>query len=156
MPEDTAEDTSEDLTKKITSKKADAEKIASTPDVCKTPSPADQVPIPYPNTAGASDSSTGSKKVKITGKPVLSKKKSQYKKSSGDEPGSADGKNISRVRKIVNLRIANVPLWIWGLSSIVLIVGAVWILLNSHPSLEPAEPIEFLLNHLTTATRCLA
>ena len=146
MPEDTAEDMSEDSTKKITAKKADAEKIASTPDVCKMPSPADQVPIPYPHTAGASDSSTGSKKVKISGKPALTKQ-SLYKRSSGDEPGSSDGKNISRVKKLVNLRIANVPLWIWGLSSIVLIVGTVWVILNSHPSLEPAEPIEFLLIH---------
>ena len=146
MPEDAAEDTSEDSTKKITSKKTDAEKIASTPDVCETPSPADQVPVPYPNTEGASGSSTGSKKVKISGKPALTKQ-SSYKKSSGDEPGSSDWKNTSRVKKLVNLRIAKVPLWIWGLSSIVLIAAAVYVLLNSVPSLEPAEPIEFLLTH---------
>jgi len=145
MPEDAAEESSEDLIKEIATKKADA-KTVSTPDVCETPSPAAQVPVPYPNTAGASDSSTGSKKVKITGKPALTKQ-SLYKKSSGDEPGSSSQKNIGRVKKLVNLRIAKVPLWIWGLSSILLIVATVWVLLNSTPSLEPVEPIEFLLTH---------
>ena len=146
MPEDAAEDTSEDLTKEIATKKADAKKVVSTPDVCEDPSSAGQVPVPYPNTAIASDSSTGSKKVKINGKPALTKQ-SSYKKSSGDEPGNSSQKNIDRVKKLVNLRIAKVPIWIWGLLTILLIVVAVWVLLNSPPSLEPVEPIESLLTH---------
>ena len=35
------------------------------PDVCKTPSPAGPIPIPYPNIAKSSDTAKGTKKVKI-------------------------------------------------------------------------------------------
>lgn len=43
-------------------------KVISGPDVCKTPSPAGPIPIPYPNIAGTHDLSKGSKKVKISGR----------------------------------------------------------------------------------------
>ena len=50
-------------------------KVISGPDVCKTPTPGGPVPIPYPNTSKASDTSGGSKKVKIDGKTVISRKR---------------------------------------------------------------------------------
>jgi hypothetical protein len=60
------------------------------PDVCKTPSPAGPIPIPYPNIAQSSDTAQGTKKVKCDGNPVCVKD-SNFKMSSGDEAGSAGG-----------------------------------------------------------------
>ena len=60
------------------------------PDVCKTPSPAGPIPIPYPNIGMASDTDKGPKKVKTDGAMPMTKG-ATYKKSSGDEPGSAGG-----------------------------------------------------------------
>jgi hypothetical protein len=70
------------------SAKTDANKsICAMPDVCLSPPspPAGPVPIPYPNTATASDTDQGSKTVKVGGDEVGLKNKSDYKKSSGDE-----------------------------------------------------------------------
>jgi hypothetical protein len=60
------------------------------PDVCKTPSPAGPIPIPYPNIAKSSDTSKGAKKVKCDGNPVCVKD-SNFMMSTGDEAGSAGG-----------------------------------------------------------------
>ncbi|QDE65698.1 MULTISPECIES: DUF4150 domain-containing protein [Myxococcus] len=60
------------------------------PDVCKTPSPAGPVPIPYPNIAKSSDTSKGTKKVSVEGNPVCVKD-SNFSTSTGDEAGSAGG-----------------------------------------------------------------
>ncbi|MBF0231468.1 MAG: DUF4150 domain-containing protein [Desulfamplus sp.] len=60
------------------------------PDVCKTPSPAGPVPIPYPNIAKSTDADKCSKKVKVDGNPVCLKD-SVFSKSSGDEGGTAGG-----------------------------------------------------------------
>src|SRR5687767_8465588 len=60
------------------------------PDVCKTPTPAGPIPIPYPNIAMSSDSADTAKKVKCDGNPVCLKD-SNFKTSTGDEPGSAGG-----------------------------------------------------------------
>jgi hypothetical protein len=58
------------------------------PDVCKTPSPAGPVPIPYPNIGKASDTSQGPKKVTTDGKmPMV--KGAKYSMSTGDEAGTA-------------------------------------------------------------------
>jgi hypothetical protein len=60
------------------------------PDVCKTPSPAGPVPIPYPNTAKAADTSGGPTTVKCDGEmPMV--KGSKYSQSMGDEAGTAGG-----------------------------------------------------------------
>lgn len=70
------------------SAKKDANKsICAMPDVCLSPPspPAGPIPIPYPNTATASDTNEGSKTVKIGGDQIGLKNKSSYKKSSGDE-----------------------------------------------------------------------
>jgi len=64
------------------------------PDVCKTPSPAGPIPIPYPNIAQSTDTSKGSKKVKVDKNPVMLKD-SEFMKSSGDEAGSAGGGVVS-------------------------------------------------------------
>src|SRR5208283_2652143 len=47
--------------------------------------PAGPVPIPYPNTAMASDTDNGSKTVQIGGDEVMLKDQSCFKKSTGDE-----------------------------------------------------------------------
>src|SRR5215475_13995863 len=60
------------------------------PDVCKTPSPAGPVPIPYPNIAKSSDTASGSSTVKCDGNPVCLKD-SNFSMSTGDEAGSAGG-----------------------------------------------------------------
>lgn len=60
------------------------------PDVCKTPSPAGPVPIPYPNIAQSSDTAKGTKKVKCDGEPVCLEN-SNFRMSTGDEAGSAGG-----------------------------------------------------------------
>ncbi len=60
------------------------------PDVCKTPSPAGPVPIPYPNIAQSSDTDKGTKKVSVAGNPVCVKD-SNFKMSTGDEAGAAGG-----------------------------------------------------------------
>src|SRR3954469_24616150 len=60
------------------------------PDVCKTPSPAGPIPIPYPNIAMASDTASGTKKVKCDGESVCVED-SNFKMSTGDEAGSAGG-----------------------------------------------------------------
>jgi hypothetical protein len=64
-------------------------------DVCKTPSNPPAVDIPYPNTARSSDTTSGSKKVKISGKEVMLKAISNFTKSEGDEPGT--GPTLSQI-----------------------------------------------------------
>jgi hypothetical protein len=60
------------------------------PDVCKTPSPAGPIPIPYPNIAKSSDTASGTTKVKCDGNPVCVKD-SNFSMSTGDEAGTAGG-----------------------------------------------------------------
>jgi hypothetical protein len=60
------------------------------PDVCKTPSPAGPVPIPYPNVGKAADTSAGPSSVTVDGSmPMV--KDARYALTSGDEAGSAGG-----------------------------------------------------------------
>jgi len=84
--------------REISCKKADGKSICAFPDVCFTPpeNPATPpgVPIPYPNTGMAKDTTSGSKKVKISGNEVMLKNKSYFKKSVGDEAGCAAKKGI--------------------------------------------------------------
>jgi hypothetical protein len=57
--------------------------------------PAGPVPIPYPNTAMASDTADGTKTVKIGGKEAGMKNSSTYSKSTGDEPATQSfGANV--------------------------------------------------------------
>lgn len=84
--------------REISCKAADGKSICAFPDVCMTPpeNPATPpgVPVPYPNTGMAGDTSGGSKKVKISNKEVMLKNKSYFKKSMGDEAGSAAKKGV--------------------------------------------------------------
>jgi hypothetical protein len=71
----------------IACKAASGKSIAAMPDVCLSPPspPAGPIPLPYPNTAAASDTSDGSKTVQIGGQEVMLKNKSTFKTSSGNE-----------------------------------------------------------------------
>src|SRR5829696_4558042 len=84
--------------REIACKAGSGKSICAFPDVCMTPpeSPATPpgVPVPYPNTGIASDTTEGSKRVKISGKEVMLKNKSYFKKSTGDEAGAATKKGI--------------------------------------------------------------
>ena len=60
------------------------------PDVCKTPTPAGPIPIPYPNIGKSSDTSSGPTTVKTDGQMPMTKD-ANYMMSTGDEPGSAGG-----------------------------------------------------------------
>ena len=64
------------------------------PDVCKTPTPAGPVPIPYPNIARSADTAKGSKKVKCDGNSICLKT-SNFRMSTGDEGGTAGGGGVS-------------------------------------------------------------
>jgi len=67
------------------------------PDVCKTPTPAGPVPIPYPNIARSSDLAKGSKKVSVEGNPAgLSS--SNFSTSTGDEAGSVGGVASGKIK----------------------------------------------------------
>jgi hypothetical protein len=82
----------------VACKAAQGKSICAFPDVCFTPpmTPATPpgVPIPYPNTGMASDTSDGSKTVQVSGQEVMLKDKSCFKQSTGDEAGSAPKKGV--------------------------------------------------------------
>lgn len=63
------------------------------PDVCytppQTPAAPPGIPVPYPNNSRAKDTHQGSKTVKISGKEVMLRNHSCFKKSTGDEAGRA-------------------------------------------------------------------
>jgi len=62
------------------------------PDVCKTPSPAGPVPIPYPVIVSRSgDLANGTTTFKVDGGNMVSIKGSEYSRCTGDEPGTAGG-----------------------------------------------------------------
>ncbi len=61
------------------------------PDVCLTPAPpAPPVPIPYPNIGMVNQAKKTASKVKMVGKPVVTKK-SEMSRSQGDEAGVNKG-----------------------------------------------------------------
>jgi hypothetical protein len=70
------------------------------PDVCKTPSPAGPVPVPYPNTGQLNQATKTAKKVYFVGKLVVTIK-SEIPQTQGDEAGTAggvvSGKNMDKV-----------------------------------------------------------
>jgi len=108
-------------------------------DVCKTPSAAEAVPIPYPNTAMSSDTSSGPKTVKTEGEMSLVKE-DDFKESVGDEAGASDDKSeTGHLTEIVKIKVLGVPLWIWGLTIIAVLI-ILWILSSNSP--RPIEPLE--------------
>jgi len=70
--------------------------VCAFPDVCFTPPapPPSGLPVPYPNTGVDTDTSSGSRSVKISKKEVMLKNKSYFKKSVGDEAGSSPKKGV--------------------------------------------------------------
>lgn len=82
----------------VSSKSMGGKSICAFPDVCftppQTPATPPGLPIPYPNTGLASDTTDGSTTVKISGKEVMLKDKSYFRKSSGDEAGCAPKKGL--------------------------------------------------------------
>jgi hypothetical protein len=82
----------------ISSKAMGGKSICQFPDVCftppQTPATPPGVPIPYPNTGMASDTSDGSTSVTIGGEQIMLKDRSAFKKSIGDEAGSAPKKGF--------------------------------------------------------------
>ena len=71
----------------ICCKDAEGKSICCFPDVCLSPPspPAGPLPLPYPNTGMATDSTSGNATVKVGGKEVMLKNKSYFKSSTGDE-----------------------------------------------------------------------
>jgi hypothetical protein len=71
----------------IACKAASGQSAAAFPDVCLSPPspPAGPVPIPYPNTAKASDTANGSTTVMICDQEVMLKDQSVFKTSTGNE-----------------------------------------------------------------------
>ena len=84
--------------REISCKSGEGKSICAFPDVCMTPpeNPATPpgIPVPYPNTGMASDTTEGSRSVRISGKEIMLKNKSYFKKSMGDEAGCAAKKGI--------------------------------------------------------------
>jgi hypothetical protein len=67
------------------------------PDVCKTPTPAGPVPIPYPNIGKSADTSSGPSTVTTDGKMPMTKG-AKYMMSAGDEAGSAMGVMSNKIK----------------------------------------------------------
>jgi hypothetical protein len=73
--------------------------IATIPDVCKTPSPAGPVPIPYPNISQSITLDKGTTTVKADGGMMIANKGSEFSLSNGDNPGVAGGVKSSTFMK---------------------------------------------------------
>jgi uncharacterized protein DUF4150/HNH/endonuclease VII toxin of polymorphic toxin system len=84
--------------REISCKAGSGKSTAAFPDVCftppETPATPPGVPVPYPNTGVDSDTSDGSTTVSVSGQEVMLKDQSYFKKSSGDEAGSATKKGV--------------------------------------------------------------
>jgi Domain of unknown function (DUF4150) len=65
--------------------------MATLPDVCKTPSSAGPVPVPYPNIAMSKDLMKGTTSVFADGGNMAAHQASEIAISTGDEAGSAGG-----------------------------------------------------------------
>jgi len=73
--------------------------IATIPDVCKTPSPAGPVPIPYPNISQSITLDKGTTTVKADGGMMVATKGSEFSLSNGDNAGVAGGVKSSTFMK---------------------------------------------------------
>jgi Domain of unknown function (DUF4150) len=65
--------------------------MATVPDVCKTPSPAGPVPIPYPNVSQSTTLDKGTTTVKADGGMMIAIKGSEFSLSNGDNAGTVGG-----------------------------------------------------------------
>lgn len=73
--------------------------MATIPDVCKTPSPAGPVPIPYPNISQSITLDKGTTTVKADGGMMIANKGSEFSLSNGDNAGVAGGVKSSTFMK---------------------------------------------------------
>ncbi len=73
--------------------------MATIPDVCKTPSPAGPIPIPYPNISQSATLAKGTTTVKADGGMMIANKGSEFSLSNGDNPGVAGGVKSSTFMK---------------------------------------------------------
>ena len=73
--------------------------MATIPDVCKTPSPAGPVPIPYPNISQSTMLDKGTTTVKADGGMMIANKGSEFSLSNGDNAGVAGGVKSSTFMK---------------------------------------------------------
>jgi len=82
-------------------KAGDGKSVACFPDVCFSPlaPPAGWIPIPYPNTAYARDTTNGSITVFISGKPVMKKDRSYLRTSTGNEAAAGPKGIVTGVKK---------------------------------------------------------
>ena len=69
------------------------------PDVCKTPTPAGPVPIPYPNIGKSADTSSGPTTVTTDGQMPMTQD-AKYMMSTGDEAGSALGVVSNKIKGV--------------------------------------------------------
>lgn len=85
----------------VACKASNGKTVCAFPDVCLTPPtpPAGPIPVPYPNTAMASDLADGSSSVKVEKKPVLLGAKSNFSTSTGDEAGTQGGNVVTHKTK---------------------------------------------------------
>lgn len=74
----------------VVAKAGDSVTVANFPDVCFSPPkpPKVGIPIPYPNSAFAKDTTKGSRSVFIGGKEIMQRDKSYLKVSTGNEPAT--------------------------------------------------------------------
>jgi len=81
--------------------KAGSGQATGFPDVCLTPPPppAGPIPVPYPNTAFATDLAEGSKDVTADGSPIALEDHSYLSTSTGDEAGTQGGNVITHKTK---------------------------------------------------------
>ena len=144
VPEETEHDV-----EKAVEKIREAEKAEPASDVCGTPSPGEPIDIPYPNTGIASDTSSGSKKVKVEGDAAMVKE-SAFQQSTGDEPGTSGSIVDKAVETVKTTKIMGVPVWIWGVSAIALTaIALIWLVTLNTP--QPIEPVEQQEMSLITA-----
>jgi hypothetical protein len=142
------EDTEEELTQEISQKST--EKQVAEPgsvDVCGSPSEAESIPIPYPDSDRASETSSGSKAVKISGKEVSTKESSSYTTSTGDEAGQSDGRGlIQAVKKGLTYKAVGIPIWMWSVGLVALLLVLYVVASFTPRSIEPIdEPIHHVI-----------
>jgi hypothetical protein len=103
-----------------------------------TPATPPGVPIPYPNTGMASDTTSGSSSVKISGQEVMLKNKSYFKRSMGDEAGCAPKKGV-----ITSMNMGKVYFTMWSMDVKVEgenVVRMMDMTTHNHASMGPNTP----------------
>ncbi|EYD77440.1 hypothetical protein Rumeso_00989 [Rubellimicrobium mesophilum DSM 19309] len=96
-------------TREVSGKATPSKTIAAFPDVCLSPPspPAGPIPIPYPLTGTASDTTEGCSSVYVKGKEAGKKNGTKYSKTTGNEPATNSfGANVITHRLTGPLKFA--------------------------------------------------